>query len=59
MKITIQDKKLLASWGEKPDDIAQIERASKSDILELKLEDLETVQLLITSVNEYVFVSFV
>lgn len=42
MKLTIQDKELLASWGETPDDIAQIERASKSNILELKLEDLVT-----------------
>ena len=42
MKLTIQDKKLLVSWGQRPGDIAQIERASKSDILELKLEDLGT-----------------
>lgn len=42
MKLTIQDKKILASWGKRPNDIAQIERASKSNILELKLEDLET-----------------
>jgi hypothetical protein len=42
MKLTIQDKKLLANWGERPDDIAQIERASKSNILELELKDLET-----------------
>lgn len=42
MKLTIKDKKLLASWGERPEDIAQIERASKSNILELELEDLQT-----------------
>lgn len=42
MKLTKQDKELLASWGERSNDIAQIERASKSDILELKLENLET-----------------
>lgn len=42
MKLTIKDKKLLVSWGERPEDIAQIESASKSNILELKLKDLET-----------------
>lgn len=45
MKLTKQDKELLSSWGEKPDDIAQIERASKSDILELKLYNRETGQV--------------
>lgn len=42
MKLTKQDKELLVRWGERPDDIAQIGRASKSNILELKLKDLET-----------------
>lgn len=42
MKLTKEDKKYLMALGERHEDIAQIERASKFNILELKLKDLQT-----------------
>ena len=39
MKLTKEDKLLLFGWGEQVNDIKQIERASKCDILKLTLEN--------------------